>query len=51
MGPGEDYLRDFGDWFLKLTDQELRRYIQDKPEPTGWEGFFKILSEERKWNN
>lgn len=51
MGPGEDYWRDFGDWFLKLTDQELRQYIQGKPEPTGWEGFFKILSEERNRNN
>ena len=40
MGPGEDYLAEFGQWFARKHAEAKRRYADDNPEPLGWEGFY-----------
>jgi hypothetical protein len=43
MGAGEDYRRDFHDWFGDLSPAERVTYRQRWPEPADWAGYFDIL--------
>ena len=40
MGPGEDYLNGFKDWFSGLDEQRRLFYVELHPEPTDWVGFY-----------
>lgn len=40
MGDGEDYLRQFSDWFAALSPEEKDEYRTLFPEPTVWKGFW-----------
>jgi hypothetical protein len=41
MGPGEQYMREFGQWFLRLTPEERDMYEKLHPEPEKWSGFWR----------
>jgi hypothetical protein len=40
MGPGEEYLIEFSQWFARKHDDAKQRYAIEHPEPKGWEGFY-----------
>jgi hypothetical protein len=40
MGPGEDYLAEFGQWFARKDADAKRRYADENPEPIGWKDFY-----------
>lgn len=45
MGPGEDYYDEFYRWFSSLHKDAQSGYIEENPEPPGWQRFYeRILS-------
>ena len=40
MGYGEEYLREFDNWFARKKLEHKRLYVEQNPEPQGWEGFY-----------
>jgi hypothetical protein len=45
MGGGEDYDTDFLHWFLVLSNDARKNYIENNPEPKGWEGFWQRVDD------
>jgi hypothetical protein len=40
MGRGESYWMEFGPWFIRQSPDAQTQYIDQYPEPAGWEGFY-----------
>jgi hypothetical protein len=40
MGPGEEYIVEFAQWFARKHVDAKRWYADEHPEPLGWEGFY-----------
>jgi hypothetical protein len=43
MGGGEDYLDEWRRWFVGLDPGTRETYIEQNPEPDGWEDFYQKL--------
>ncbi len=48
MGAGEDYRKDFSDWFHQLSVTDKRKYVTANPEPEDWIGYYDLIEERRK---
>lgn len=46
MGRGEDYYNKFYKWFSSLTPTERSAFVAAYPEALGWEGLYKMISDE-----
>lgn len=44
MGDGEDYLGDWGEWYIKLEKQEKEDYRKKYPLPFMWWGFYRLYA-------
>ena len=41
MGRGEDYWLEFDQWFRSKPAEARASYIEQYPEPPGWDGFYR----------
>ncbi|KIC10324.1 hypothetical protein RA19_11435 [Leisingera sp. ANG-M1] len=40
MGGGEDYMRNFREWFSVLDRHDREKFQTEFPEPQDWSGFY-----------
>jgi hypothetical protein len=40
MEQGEQYWKEFSDWFARKQPQAKQRYADENPEPAEWRGFY-----------
>ncbi|GHC46038.1 hypothetical protein GCM10007315_04580 [Gemmobacter tilapiae] len=43
MGPGEDYIMDFLNWYRALSVEQQQIYAKGHPEPNDWDGFLSSI--------
>jgi hypothetical protein len=48
MGRGENYVKEWWDFYAALPDAEKASYKAKYPEPQGWEGFY--TKEHPRWD-
>jgi hypothetical protein len=46
MGGGEDYVREWGQWYDSLTPEDRKKYQRKYPEPEEWRGFYSSAKED-----
>lgn len=42
MGPSEEYRTAFSKWFVTLSSDEKKEYVEKYPEPNSWSGFYAL---------
>jgi hypothetical protein len=46
MGGGEDYVREWGQWYDSLTPEDREKYQRKYPEPEEWRGYYSSAKED-----